>query len=103
MVRTGRAAIPFVLQPVRIRRGFIALPAMQLIYCRDIDDFVASAGAIGRLLLRQGKIAVILDANGPVAGLSGIYTERRGRKYVKGPQRPPLGDLSDTELVLYGP
>jgi hypothetical protein len=103
VVRTGRSAVPFVLQPVRIRRGFIAPPVMQLIYCRDIADFVASAGAIGRVLLRQGKIAVILDANGPVAGLSGICTEWRGRKYVRGPHHQRLGNLSDTELVLYGP
>ena len=36
-------------------------------------------------------------------GLAGIYTEARGRKYFKGPHRPRLADLSDTELVLYGP
>jgi len=103
VARTQSSVSPFVLQPVRVRRGTIGLPAMQLIYCRNVEDFVACAGVIGRLLLRQGKIAVLLDANGPVAGLVGVYTERRGRKYVKGPQRPRLGDLSDTELVLYGP
>jgi hypothetical protein len=103
VVRREGSVSPFVLQPVRIRRGSIAAPAMQLIYCRDVEGFVASAGAIGRLLLRQGRIAVVIDANGPIAGLAGIYTERRGRKYAKGPHRPRLGDLSDTELVLYGP
>ena len=76
---------------------------MQLIYCRDIAEYVACAGAIGRALLRQGKIAVMLDANGDVPGLTGFYTEKRGRKYFKGPHRPRLADLSDTELVLYGP
>jgi hypothetical protein len=101
--RTDRGAVPFVLAPVRIRRGWIAPPAMQLIYCRDVGDFIACAGAIGRLLLRRGKIAVILDANGPVSGLAGLYTEARGRKYFKGPDAPRLGDLSDTELVIYGP
>jgi hypothetical protein len=103
MVRTARGAMPFVLQPVRIRRGFIAPPAMQLIYCRDIADYVACAGALGRVLLARGKIAVILDANAAVPGLVGVYTGRRGRKYFKGPVRPQLGDLSDTELVIYGP
>jgi hypothetical protein len=98
----GRIA-PFVLIPMRIRRGWIAPPAMQLIYCRDLADYVACAGAIGRLLLRRGKISVIVDANGPIEGLRGLYTEKRGRKYFKGPHRPQLGDLSDTELVLYGP
>ncbi len=94
---------PFILQPVRIRRGWIAPPAMQLIYCRDITEFVECAGAVGRALIRRGKISVLLDANGPVAGLTGIYSVARGRKYFKGPHRPNLADLTDTELVLYGP
>jgi hypothetical protein len=103
VIRTTRGPLPFVLQPIRIRRGFIAPPAMQMIYCRDVSDYVACAGTIGRFLLARGKVSVILDANGPVAGLIGIYTERRGRKYFKGPVSPQLGDLSDTELVIYGP
>lgn len=101
--RTPKGVFPFILQPVRIRRGFIAPPAMQLIYCRSAAEYAACAGRIGRLLLRLGKISVIVDSNEPIAGLVGIYTERRGRKYFKGPHRPRLGDLTDTELVLYGP
>jgi hypothetical protein len=94
---------PFILLPMRIRRGWIAPPAMQLVYCRDIAEFVECAGAIGRALIRHGKISVILDANGPVAGLAGIYSGARGRKYFKGPHRPRLANLTDTELVLFGP
>jgi hypothetical protein len=101
--RTPQGTFPFILQPVRIRRGFIAPPAMKLIYCRSAAEYAACAGRIGRLLLRLGKISVALDANGPVPGLVGIYTERRGRKYYKGPHQPQLADLTDTELVLYGP
>jgi len=103
VVRTPQGAMPFVLQPMRIRRGFIEPPAMQMIYCRDTADYIACAAAIGRFLLVRGKIAVALDANAPVPGLVGVYTERRGRKYFKGPLKPRLGDLSDTELVIYGP
>ena len=99
----GGDALPFILLPVRIRRGWIAPPAMQLIYCRDIADYVQCAGVIGRRLIRHGKISVLLDANGAVPGLIGIYTEARGRKYFKGPHRPRLANLTDTELVLYGP
>jgi hypothetical protein len=95
--------LPFVLLPVRIRRGWMAPPAMQLIYCRDIAEYVQCAGAIGRALIRRGKIAVILDSNGPVPGLAGVYSSARGRKYFKGPHRPRLADLTDTEFVLYGP
>ena len=95
--------MPFVLLPMRIRRGVIAPPAMQLIYCRDTTEFVQCAGAIGRRLLRHGKISVLLDSNGPIEGLTGLFSQARGRKYFKGPQQPRLADLTDTELVLYGP
>jgi hypothetical protein len=92
---------PFVLQPTRIRG--IALLAMRLIYCPDVADYVACAGAIGRFLLRRGRILVALDANGRMKDLVGFYRGRRGRKYFKGPHRPRLADLSDSELVIYGP
>jgi hypothetical protein len=99
---TSDGPLPFVMTPKRIRTGRIPLPAMQLVYCRDIAAFVRCAGAIGRLLIRHGKPVAILDANGPVPGLAGIYTETRGRKYFKGPNPPRLTDLTETELVLYG-
>jgi hypothetical protein len=98
-----RGVFPFILLPMRIRRGWIAPPAMQLIYCRDSAEYVQCAGAIGRALIRHGKISVLLDSNGPVPGLTGFYSSARGRKYFKGPHTPRLADLTDTELVLYGP
>jgi len=101
--RAAKGAIPFIFKPMRIRRGRIAVPVVQMVYCRDTVDYVACAGAIGRALFMRGKISVALDANGPVEGVAGFYTERRGRKYFKGPHRPALADLTDTELVLYGP
>jgi hypothetical protein len=97
------SAFPFILQPMRIRRGRLGPPAMQLIYCNDVADYIACAGTLGRFLLLRGKIAVVLDANQRMDGLTGFYTEARGRKYAKGPHCPRLGDLSDTELVIYGP
>jgi hypothetical protein len=94
--------LPFVFFQLRKRRGVIPVPAMQLGYCRSIEDYVRCAGAIGRYLLRRGKPVVIVDANAPIAKLPGIYSEVRGRKYFKGPHRPRLGDLADTELAIYG-
>ena len=101
--RTTGGAFPFILMPLRVRRGWIAPPAMQLIYCRDVAEYVRCAGQIGRLLIRRGKFSVMLDANGPIPGLTGIYSEARGRKYFKGPHLPRHADLAETELVLYGP
>jgi hypothetical protein len=93
---------PFVLQPMSGSTRQTLLRAMQLIYCRDVADYVLCAGPIGRLLLRHGRISVALDANGRIKDLVGLYREPLGRKYFKGPQRPRLADLSDTELVIYG-
>ena len=100
--RTADEVLPFVFFPLRKRRGIIPLPALQLGFCREISDYVRCAGTIGRHLLRRGSPVVILDANGPIAGLAGIYSEARGRKYFKGPARPRLGDLADTELAIFG-
>jgi hypothetical protein len=92
---------PFILQPLRMRR--IEVPAMQLIYFADMADYVACAGAIGRFLLRRGRISVALDANGRIKDLVGFYRQSRTRRYFKGPQCPRVADLSDTELAIYGP
>lgn len=100
--RTPQGAEPFILLPFRMKQGKYALPAMQLVYCRNIESYRRCAGAIGRALLRRGKPVVLLDANAPVDGLIGFYTEKRGRKYFRGPQAPSLTNLTNTELVLFG-
>jgi len=100
--RMAEGALPFIFFSLRKRRGIIPLPALQLGYCRGVADYVKCAGAIGRYLLLRGKPIVIIDANGAVAGLAGVYNEARGRKYFKGPHQPRLGDLADTELAIYG-
>jgi hypothetical protein len=100
--RGAGEALPFVFFHLRKRRGVIPLPALQLGYCRSIPDYIGCAGAIGRYLLWRGKPVVIVDANGPMAELPGIYSEKHGRKYFRGPHRPRLGDLADTEFAIYG-
>src|SRR5579862_6582136 len=86
--RAADETMPFIFFPLRKRRGIIPLPALQLGYCREIADYVRCAGAIGRYLLWRGSPVVILDADGPIAGLAGIYNEARGRKYFKGARQP---------------
>jgi len=100
--RTADQTFPFIFFSLRKRRGIIPLPALQLGFCHEIADYVRCAGAIGRYMLWRGSPVVILDANGPVAGVAGLYSEARGRKYFKGPRRPRLGDLADTELAIFG-
>jgi hypothetical protein len=99
---TADDTLPFIFFSLRKRRGVVPVPALQLGYCRGLPDYVRCAGAIGRYLLRRGKPFVIVDANGPMPGLPGIYSEAHGRKYFRGPHRPRLGDLADTEFAIYG-
>jgi hypothetical protein len=92
---------PFVFLRRRIR--YAPFGVMQLIYCRDTDSFVAAAGPLGRFLLAQGAPCVICDADGPIAGLAGVYVRDKTPRFYKGPRRPPQNDLAFTEMVLFGP
>ena len=92
---------PFVFVPMRSARN--VLPSAQLVYCRDIADFVRFAGPLGRRLARLGLVSVMIDAQGPIPGLVGRYAPGRRVKYFRGPSAPRLGDLSSTELVFLGP
>ncbi len=92
-------AYPFVFRP-RLVKAII--PCAQLIYCRDVADFVRFAGPIGRFLARRGRPLVLVDANDPIPGLVGIYRRGSMPKYFKGPLRPRLGDLAYTEYALLG-
>jgi hypothetical protein len=96
---TAERAYPFVFRP-RIARG--VLPCAQLIYCRDVGDFVRFAGPIGRRLARHGRPFVIIDANASIPGLFGWYSRGKMPKYFKGPLRPRLGDLAYTEHAVLG-
>jgi hypothetical protein len=96
---TSQATHPFVFMP---RRAKGIVPCAQLIYCRHIDDFVRLARPIGRYLAARGRPLVIIDSNGPIAGLIGKYVDGKSPKYFKGPDRPQLGDLAYTEAVLFG-
>ena len=95
---TSEWAYPFIFRP-RVVRTII--PCAQMIYCRDIGEFVRFAGPIGRFLALHGRPFVIVDANGPIPGLVGTYHRDRP-KYFKGPLRPRLGDLAYTEYALFG-
>jgi hypothetical protein len=96
---TADGAHPFVFRP-RMVKGF--LPCAQLIYCRDLADFARFAGPLGRYLALRGKPIVIVDSNGAIPGLAGIFRYGSKPKYFKGPQRPRLGDLAYTEYAILG-
>jgi hypothetical protein len=96
---TSERAYPFVFRPRLVRT---VLPCAQLIYCADIDDFARFAGPLGRYLALRARAIVIVDSNGPIPGLVGMYRRGSMPKYFKGPRRPRLGDLAYTEYALLG-
>jgi hypothetical protein len=96
---TSERAYPFVFRP-RLAKNLI--PYTQMIYCRQIEDFVRFAGPIGRYHALRGRPFVILDASGPIPGLVGVFRRGRMPKYFKGPQKPRLGDLAYTEYAVMG-
>jgi hypothetical protein len=96
---TAERAYPFVFRPRLVR---YVVPCAQLIYCREIADFVRFAGPLGRFLILRGRPFVILDANGRIPGLVGLFSRGSMPKYFRGPQRPRLGDLAYTEYAMLG-
>lgn len=107
--REGDAACAVVLQARRLNivPGWTASPTarcFQLVFGPTAEELARWLGAIGRHLLRHhGTALLVLDANGPLRGAVGRYFEGRAPKYAKGPNPVPLGDLSYTEMVLFGP
>lgn len=96
---TSERAYPFVFRP-RLVKGLF--PCAQLMYCREIGDFVRFAQPIGRFFAIRGRPFTIVDSNGPICGLVGKYFHETMPKYFKGAQRPRLGDLAYTEAALFG-
>ena len=91
-------AYPFVFE-VRRLKGLVKYA--QLIYCRDLKDYVVFARPISAHLASQGCGIALIDTNGPLA-IPGVYLEGRAPKYFRGPARPRLGDLAYTEAVIFG-
>lgn len=92
----------YVFRRFRIRAGRLPLPAMFVIHGPHRDQLIRFAGNFSRHFLWQGAPFLVMDADGPVAGLKGFYTETRGRKYYRGPHRPALCDLADSEFAVFG-
>ena len=90
---------PFVFL-LRLVKGCI--PCAQLMYCRSIEDFVKFSGPIARFLALRGRPFILIDSNGPIPGLGGMYFDEVAPKYFKGPERPRLGDLAYTEAAIFG-
>jgi hypothetical protein len=96
---TPEGHYPFVFLPRIVKR---AVPCAQLIYCRNLEDYVRFARPLGWYLAARRRLFTIIDSNGPIKGLTGIYFPNTAPKYFKGPFRPRLGDLAYTEAPMFG-
>lgn len=99
--RDKNVAYPFLFLPRRILGNRVL--SLQLVYCRELSDFVRLANPLGRSLLRLGYVIVLVDALERLPGLTGLFFKDRGPKYARGPSPPRLGDLSFCENILFGP
>ena len=96
---TSDRAYPFVFRS-RVVKGFV--PCAQLVYCRDLEEFVRFAQPLRRFLALRGQPIVVIDANGRIPGIAGIYISGIRPRYFRGPQPPRLGDLAYTEAAMFG-
>jgi hypothetical protein len=78
------------------------IPAAQLVFCDSIDAFRACARALGGALAKHGLLLIICDANGRLEQVPSIYFHGKVPKYFKGPDTPRIGDLSFTEIPVFG-
>jgi hypothetical protein len=78
------------------------MPALQLVYSQSQDIFLDFMSALGRRLLVEGWIFVICDTEAPFAAVVSRYFPAKTVKYYKGPVAPRVGDLSFTEIPLFG-
>ena len=96
----GQEVHPFIF--ARTRAFGYQAPIAQLAYCRSVGDFIRYSGLLGRRLLLKGLPLVKIDALGPIPGLVGLFDPTRNPKYYRGPRVPRLGDLSETEITIFG-
>jgi hypothetical protein len=94
---SGGRRHPFVFA---LRRKY-GVAMVLLGYCRHVAEFTRFAAQIGRYLARRGIGVVVIDANGPIPGLAGIYSPGKP-KYFRGAHRPRLGDLAYSERTMFG-
>jgi hypothetical protein len=85
------------------RRKWIrrALPCSQVIFA-DPELVLELAGPVMRALAARGSLVALCDVGQTREPAIGRVFQR-GIRYFKGPEPPPAGDLSYSELAIFGP
>ncbi|MBE7212167.1 MAG: hypothetical protein INR65_14190 [Gluconacetobacter diazotrophicus] len=91
------------LQLLPDRAPALRVPCLQLIYGPVGSEFSTWAGALGRHLLGRLMPLVLLDVESPLPGVTGRYFPDRKPRCVRGPHPAPVGDLTATEIAVFGP
>lgn len=91
----------YVFRRFAMRSGLLKLPAKIVIHAPSQDEVARLAGNLGRYFARRAAPILVMDADGPISRLKGVYTEKRGRKFFKGPHQPALCQLADTEFAIF--
>jgi hypothetical protein len=94
---TEDSAHPFVFRPRKFKGS---IPGVQLIYCRNVSDFVRFVRPIGFFLASRGIFIVVVNTNGPIPRLVGKYFAGTLPLYSKGPEPHP-GDLAYTQFAMH--
>jgi hypothetical protein len=103
---TDGVASPFVFK--RCWWSRLNLPMMQLIYCRESEDFEKYGAALGRHFLMRKldhrfrkRVAFGFLLDGKVKGMPCYYQENKQPRFYKGPRPPRPNDLAYTEKVIF--
>ena len=96
---TEAGAYPFVFVH---RLVWQLVACFQLVYCRDIADFVRFARPLGRYLALRGRPFGSAGCDWSGAWIGGAIFRRGKAKMLQGPYPPRPGDLSYTEASLFG-
>ena len=91
---------PFLLQWRTVFKSVV--PGAQVVYARSEADLVAFSRALGAWCALRGRMFLVADGEGPLAGLNGKFFEGREPRYYFGPRKPSPLDLADTELQIFG-
>jgi hypothetical protein len=107
LVCTADGAVsPFVFK--RCWWSPLNLPMMELIYCRETEDFEKYGAALGRHFLMRRlnrrfrkRVALGFMLDGKITGMLGLYQGNKQPRFYKGPRPPRPNDLAYTEKVLF--
>ena len=102
VAETPHTTMGFVFRRYSIRGGRFPMPAMFAIHAPHVGEIKRLAGNLSRYFLRYAAPVIVFDADCPVDGLKGFYTQARGRKYFKGPHKPNHCQLADSEYAIFG-